>query len=239
MRGRGFACCLVLAPLVSWAAAKEKLAILPGQADASLQSEAAALEELIAADVARSGRWEVLSSSDVSTVIGVERQRTLAGCNEGNECMQELAGALGADKLLVVSFGRLGGDRLLAIKVIDFAQAKVAKRQAEQIPEGGSVAQAAHRLTAFVLDLPPPPTPSKVPRAGWFVLGGAGVLALGGAGVGIAANGDAVKYRSDPYNDALANRATTKAGVADGLYAGAVVAAAVGAVMLVLSRGEP
>jgi hypothetical protein len=228
-----------LLPGVAFAAPKEKLALLPVQAPDELRQQAHIMEELIAADVAHVDRFEVLASTDVATMVSQERQRELAGCDESTECLKEIAAALGTGKMLVGTLGVLGDDQLVGMKVIDFSTGRVLKREVEQVAKGGSVAAACHRLVALVLDLPPPAAPSKVPRAGWFVLGGAGVLALGGVGVGLSAQVDANSYKTRPYDDALANQALTKSYAADGLYAGAVLTAAVAAVMLMLTRGDP
>jgi hypothetical protein len=124
------------------------------------------------------------------------------------------------------------------MKLIDFSTGKVVAREVEQVRSGESVTAACHRLVALVLGAPPPPPKSKVPRAGWFVLGGAAVLGAGGLGVGISAQADANSYKTQPNNDALANQALGKSYAADGLYAGALLAAAVATVMLVVTRND-
>jgi hypothetical protein len=228
---------LCLLPLAASAAApKEKLALLPVQASPELQPQARIMEELIAADVARTDRFEVLASTDVGTLLSAERQKELAGCDESSECLKEIASALGSGKMLVATLGSLGDDLLVGFKVVDFSTAKVLKRDVEQVPKGGSVAAACHRLVARVLGLPPPPT--KAPRAGWFVLGGASLLALGGVGMGLWAQSDVGMFQTPP-TDASANAALGKAYAADGLYAGAALAAVVAIVLLVITRGEP
>src|SRR4051794_14051510 len=92
-----------LVPVLAFAAPKEKLALMPVAAPAELKEQAAAMEELIAADVARVDRFEVLTSSDVGTMISVERQQELAGCTERTECLKEIANALGTGKMLVAT----------------------------------------------------------------------------------------------------------------------------------------
>jgi hypothetical protein len=229
---------LWLVPALAVAAPKEKVALMPVQAPTELKEQASAMEELIAADVARAGRYEVLTSSDVGAMLSVERQQELAGCTENTQCLQEIAAALGSGRMVVATLGKLGNDLVVGLKVIDFATGKVLRREVEQVGEGGSVSNACHRLVAVVLEIPPPVTPSKVPRAGWFVLGGAGLLAVGGVGVGISAQADASSFKGQPYNDSLGNQAVTKSYAADGLYAGAVLTAAIAAVMLVVTRSD-
>lgn len=41
--------------------------------------------------------FKVTTSAQLAAVLGLERQRQLAGCNEGSSCVAELASALGAD----------------------------------------------------------------------------------------------------------------------------------------------
>jgi hypothetical protein len=230
---------LWLFPLVAAGAPapKEKLALMPVQASPELQTQARIMEELIAADVTRSGRFEVLASTDVGAMLSAERQKELAGCDENTECLKEIASALGSGKMLVATLGSLGDDVLVGFKVIDFSSGKVLQRDVEQVPKGGSITGACHRLVARVLGLPPPPT--KGPRAGWFVLGGASLLALGGVGVGLWAQGDVNSFQMAPTMESFASQAQTKAYAADGLYAGAALTAVVAIVLLVLTRGEP
>jgi len=235
---RAFWLGLWLLPCMAMAAEKEKLALLPVQSDQSLKEQARIMEDLIAADVAKMGRFEVLSSNDVATMISTERQAELAGCDEHTECIKEVAAALGAGRLLAATLGRLGDDQLISMRLIDFASGKVVAREVEQVRPNESVTAACHRLVALVLGGPPPAAPSRVPRAGWFVLGGAGVLAIGGLSVGLSAQADANSFKTQVNNDALANQALGKSYAADGLYAGAVVTAAVAAVMLVLTRND-
>lgn len=60
---------------------------------------------------------QVLSAADVEVMLGVERQKQLLGCSDGN-CMAELGNALGADAMVVVSVVRLDGSLRAAIKVL-------------------------------------------------------------------------------------------------------------------------
>lgn len=63
---------------------------------------------------------EVVTSQDIATLLGQERQRQLLACDEGSTCLAELANALGCDATLTVNLVRFddGGFRGLA-KVIN------------------------------------------------------------------------------------------------------------------------
>ncbi len=62
--------------------------------------------------------WKVVTSSDIATALGAERQKQLLGCTDSTGCLVELANALAVDGIVVGSLGKLGEQRLLNIKVI-------------------------------------------------------------------------------------------------------------------------
>ena len=57
---------------------------------------AQSLTEAVTAEIAARGLFQVISASEVQTLLGFERQKQLLGCSEEGECLTELAGALGA-----------------------------------------------------------------------------------------------------------------------------------------------
>lgn len=59
------------------------------------------------ADAVRKQGVKVFTASDIQTLLGLERQKALAGCGEGTDCMVELANALGCEATLVVNLARL------------------------------------------------------------------------------------------------------------------------------------
>jgi len=229
---------LVLVSLSSWGAEKEKVVLPPVQTEGGVTASTGdVLAEMIASDLSKTGRYELMTAADISAVLSQERQKELLGCEEGSSCMSELGSALGANKLLAVTAGTAGELRVLSMRVVDLSSAKVLRREVAQVKTDAELIGAAHRLVSMMFELPLPPPPSSRPRAGWFVLGGGAVLALGGVGVGIAAYSDGSHYQSAP-SDSLKSSAQLKAGVADGLYGGAVIAAGIAAAMLLLGHGD-
>jgi hypothetical protein len=59
----------------------------------------------------------VITQEEITALLGLERQRTLAGCDQAN-CTAELAGALGADGVLMAHIARLETVVQLDLKVI-------------------------------------------------------------------------------------------------------------------------
>ena len=228
---------------------RPKLAVLGVHAESGVaQGTANLLSEIISADVMHTGQYEVLTSADVATMIGVERQRQLLGCNQNDNCFVEIGEALGSDLILDASVGSVGTLRVLAMRLFDAKKSRAVARESITVNDESGLVDAAHLAVARVLGLHPPapvaPPPAAVStasgssgfRVGWAVLAGAGALAVVGAVFGGLALGDYQAFKASPFDDALGSSAKTKAYVADGLYAGALVAAAVAVILLVVSR---
>ena len=137
----------------------------------------------------------VVTARDINALLGMERQRQLAGCAEGQAaCLTELANALGADGLLLGDLAWLGGRWQLNLKVIRSSSGtRVAShsatltRESELVPE---LTRAAAALAPAVLagfghagaPLPAPAAHAAPGRRRWplWPTVAAGVLAAGG-----------------------------------------------------------
>jgi hypothetical protein len=200
------------------------------------QGSANLLGELLTTDISRSGKYEVLSASDIGAMIGFERQKELMGCTEDG-CLAEIGNALGADYLLEASVGTIGNLRVLALKLIDVKIGKVKARESETLSDDNELVESGHRLLAKLLGLQAPKTTSGRRKAGYATLGAAGLFAAGGAALGLVSQNTVGQYRSDPANSSLGNSALTQAHFADAAFGAAVVAAGV-AVFLIVSGGS-
>ncbi len=176
--------CLVALPA---SAAKEKLAVLdPAGGDAKLSK---AVEEQLLDELHRGGRYEVIGSSDLSVILGVERQKELLQCDEqASGCIAEIAGALGAPWVLASSVVHVGSQLRLDLKLIDTRQNKVSARVGRVVSSEdelfAAVSSSVRELFADLGGARPPAS------GGWFrwAVGGAGVVAAG-VGVGLMAAG--------------------------------------------------
>ncbi len=105
-----------LSMVVVLLAAAPKLAS-PGLAGVNVTAEMQAFvtdhlnQQLVIAGV------DVLSSSQVAAVVGLERQKQLLGCTATNECVAEFANALGVDGLLLGNVGKFGQTIQLDVRV--------------------------------------------------------------------------------------------------------------------------
>src|SRR5262245_3910377 len=70
--------------------------------------------------VQREFSTEVMGPDDLSTLLAVEKQKDLLGCDDAI-CAAELAGALKADKVVAFKVARASGEWALTGKVIELS----------------------------------------------------------------------------------------------------------------------
>lgn len=147
MRRALLAATLAVPLVASGAPGSPRLAVwsvkaLPGVAEQST----AVLPDLIAAQVAKAGRFQVLSASDVAAVLGFEKQRQALGCVESS-CLAEIGGALNVQYMLSGQLGILGTRYHLTLVLVDPAKALPVAR-ASQFCEANDDALAGAVLAA-------------------------------------------------------------------------------------------
>jgi len=80
------------------------------------------------------GGVTVVTQAQVAALIGLERQRQLLGCSEGEgRCLAELAGALGTDALIVGTVAKIGARYAITIKALDVGSTKVVTAMSESV----------------------------------------------------------------------------------------------------------
>ncbi|MDX2015737.1 MAG: hypothetical protein SFW67_36420 [Myxococcaceae bacterium] len=104
-------------------AAAPKLAIPDFTGVNLAPNEATLFSNTLAAEFSRGG-LDVVTSRDLATLLGLERQRQLMGCAESG-CIAELVGALGADAIVQGDVGRLEDVYVVQLKVLSTQHAQV------------------------------------------------------------------------------------------------------------------
>ncbi|MBS1153895.1 MAG: hypothetical protein H6Q89_5593 [Myxococcaceae bacterium] len=231
---------IVVAVLLSAAPVeKSKLAVLSltaaGEVDPSV---ARSLTDLVTAEVAARGYFDPISSSEIETMLGAERQRQLMGCGEDStSCLTELAGALGAGFMLTGSLARVGGVFQLNLTVVDTRNAKTLGRSSKLARDFESLRMQVPYAVAEVCGTPLPPPPSRVLPYTMIATGSAAVIGGGVLGI-IALNNESVArgelaaddtnptvvlQPAQTYRDQLSRAATQKTIALVGLLAGAAL----------------
>jgi TolB-like protein len=141
----------------------QKLAVLGFRALEVEFSLAALLSEVALTEAGRFKALEVLGDSDIATMLGHERQQLLLGCREDSACMAQLAGAMGADYLLVGSVGRVGTSNRIDLKLIEVRKAQVLGRSGETLagPPERIIAAVQGRVLELLRPLAGEPAPAR------------------------------------------------------------------------------
>jgi hypothetical protein len=163
------------------AAEKPKLAVLDVQPVGVEEAQAVAVGDALVQELGRRGFFSVISSKEIRTLLGVERQRQLLGCAESS-CTAELSGALGARFVLQTTLTKLGGSVQLSLMMLDSEKAQTVARAVRIARDAMQLIGLLPWALAEATGTPAPPAPSKV--LPWTLIG---VGALGVAGGGIIA----------------------------------------------------
>lgn len=144
----------------------------------------------------------VTTAKQIETLLGMERQRAVAGCNDDSSgsCMTELANALGADAIVSGELGKLEDGFQLNLKVLSARDGHAISVYTARVGGRGALIDeltlAGHKFAedlarAFHRMLPPPSdlvlaaeqTAQQPLKASAWVPLAVGIAAAGGAGV--------------------------------------------------------
>jgi hypothetical protein len=180
-------CVLLLAASASAFAEKPKLVTLGLLVPKTFDPSAAgAMNDAIAAEVAKKGFFESISTRDVETLLGLERQKQLLGCgDQASSCLAELSGALGARFVLSGTLGQLGDSWQLSLQMTDTEKSSVAARSTRIAKDVTTLRLLLPWMVAEATNTPVPPQPSKT----WptVLLATGGVFIIGGGLSGVSA----------------------------------------------------
>jgi hypothetical protein len=78
----------------------------------------------------------VIGMDEVRAMLDLEAQKQILGCGEEKSCLAEIAGAVGADVLIVGGLVDVGGETVLSLKRIDQKSAAVAQQVSVRLAHG-------------------------------------------------------------------------------------------------------
>lgn len=156
--------------LCSWMAmvapatdSRPRVLILPPSSSSYAPQELGPLSGIIAAAVASDARLDVVTSEDVASLVALEGDRQIAGCDD-NSCLAELAGAIGARYVVFGDISRLGDRAVANLRLFDTQTATALKRLSLTAPSLAALGDALRGPLSALGDSILPPAPA-VP---WF-----------------------------------------------------------------------
>lgn len=172
-------CLAVLLEAAAGAAEKPRLVVMelvpgPGVDAATV----APLTDALASEAVGRGFFEVLSTRDVQTLLGLERQKQLLGCADeaAQSCLAELSGALGARFVLSGSLARLGSTWQLSLTTLDSQKAQPIGRSTRLARSLEELRAGLPWAVAEATATPMPPPPSRALPYTLLGVGGAGAM---------------------------------------------------------------
>jgi hypothetical protein len=155
---------------------KPKLVVLDLTPQAGVEPQlASVLTDAVSSQVAARGFFDVTTSKDVQTLLGLERQKQLLGCHDEGSCLTELAGAIGARFVLSGQLARVGGTYQLTLQTLDTQKAQPVGRSMKLAKSFDALREQLPYAVADATGTPPPLPPSRVLP---FTLIGVGVAAV-------------------------------------------------------------
>jgi hypothetical protein len=139
----------------------------------------------VAVQVGRHKTLQVVSDADVRRIADLAAERSIAGC-DNEQCLTELAGAIGADYVVFGEVGRVDELTVITLGVLDYEKAAVLSRETLRGEDLSALLQAldgrVDRLLAGA-GLIAPVAPSLAGPA--FAIGGGVLIAAGGTAIGV------------------------------------------------------
>lgn len=114
--------------------------------------DAAAFSEMLVNSVDGTGMFRVISSKEIVTLIGLERQRQLLGCSEDSSCMAEIANALGSELVVSAAVGKVGSTYLVSVRLIDGRTSRTAARANAEVTDPNMLLRAVWTASQEMLD---------------------------------------------------------------------------------------
>jgi len=146
-------------------AGQERIAVMELAAKSGIkQAQLDVLSDMLATEIRNLGKYDVVTRSDIQSMLGLERAKEFIGCDDAS-CLAEIGGALGVSLLVTGNVAVFGNVFAVNLKIIDIKKARVKNSIFEKVPGGeaallDAIPHAVHKLLAEKSAPPPPPPPT-------------------------------------------------------------------------------
>jgi len=148
-------------------------------------AQASAFTDAVVAALTNRGLFEVVSSRDVQTLLGAERQRQLLGAcsDDDGRCAKDVSDLLNARFVLSGQLSKVGSAFQLTLQAVDTAKSKPVGRATRLSGTVDELRALVPYAAAEATGVPLPPPPSKVLPVTLIAVGGATAFAGGVVGL--------------------------------------------------------
>ncbi|NOZ87810.1 MAG: hypothetical protein GXP49_16425 [Deltaproteobacteria bacterium] len=103
----------------------DKIAVMELKAKSGIkQAQMDVLSDMLATQIRNLGGYEVVTRSDIESMLGLEKAKEFIGCDDAS-CLAEIGGVLGVQYLVTGNVALFGGVYAINLKIIDIKHAKV------------------------------------------------------------------------------------------------------------------
>lgn len=114
---------------------RPQIAVMPVQRESSAADLPELVNDYVLIAVQEAGYPNVIGHTDVAALLGFEKEKELAGCNDV-ACFSEIGGALGTEWLVVVKVAKVETDWAVTATLIDTGEVRVLNRTSEFVAGG-------------------------------------------------------------------------------------------------------
>jgi TolB-like protein len=157
---------------------KPRLAVLSIQPQGVPQEQAAAMTDSVVAALSSRAVFDIISTRDIETALGAERQRQLLGVCDSNpdSCGVSLGDSLSAPFVLSGQLSRVGTAFQLTLQTVDTAKGRAIARSNRLASSLEELQKIVPYAAAEATGSPLPPPPSRVVPITLLAIGGATLL---------------------------------------------------------------
>jgi hypothetical protein len=203
-------------------AAPEKVLVLDLEAVGITADDAAAATRVVAAAADEVDGVEIMSAAELRRLAELDGTRAVAGCVD-TDCMADIAGALGAQRIIFGSLSKLGSTTTVVLSLYD-ASTQNATRRSFDVASHDGLAALLRSNTAALLGAVPPTPSSTAPSSS------TGAVVVTATGVGLAVLGTVTAI----VGDGMVQSATVPRDTKETMRVVGLVGVAVGAVGVVV-----
>ena len=98
---------------------KMKIAVLDLSAKGVEKHVAENITEVLLSEIDKLKIYNIMGKSDITAMLGFEQEKQIIGCESDTNCIAEIGGALGVEKIVAGSVGKLGEKYLINVKLIN------------------------------------------------------------------------------------------------------------------------
>lgn len=135
---------------------RPKLAMMDLKADDADALLARNLASIVSVELQSLGIFQIITYEDLQSSLGFERDRQLLGCDD-SDCLAQIAGALGVDRLMTGRLGRIGETFVLNFTIINLSRGARAEARVTRSVRGADallaeLKSAIGELTGGILE---------------------------------------------------------------------------------------